>query len=452
MFRKILIINSIISILVFSTCENYFGDTNENPNRPIDIPVTVLLPAIQVEIAQIYGGEFSRYSSILVQHGQGVARSWSSLNSYGTFTPSTFNNAWINTYVNILNETKILKAKAAEGRYNHYEGVANILTAFHLMNATDVWGDIPFSNALNGIDNIGDNFATFDSQESLYNIIFTLLDDAIIKLGSDDGGLPINNDDLYFYNHIINDNGGSYNDLITAWIKAAYGIKARGYLHLGLVDNANYGRALASAALSFSDASEDMTLQFPGGSTSAAPWFIFNRDRTGDIEFHPTMRNQMMMTQDTSRLGILDEPFTPDHPFFTAEYNEPLITFRELKFLEAEALMMSGGATADIHAAWTAGVNAAFDFFGTGGATEFLAANDPGVGNLTLEDIILQKGVALYATMEPYNDWRRTGLPVLIPNNGLAIPTRFPYGSDEIAFNPNTPNLTIFDKVWWDQN
>ena len=72
MSQKILILG--LSLFTLIACEGYFGDTNENPNRPIDVTVDVILPAVQVEIAQIYGGEFSRYASILTQHAQGVAR------------------------------------------------------------------------------------------------------------------------------------------------------------------------------------------------------------------------------------------------------------------------------------------------------------------------------------------------------------------------------------------
>ncbi len=448
MFRKILSLCLVVLALGLTSCENYFGDINENPNRPIDVSVDVILPVVQLEIAQIYGGDFSRFSAIATQQAEGVARQWSSINNYSGYTPAAFNTAWVNTYANIFNEATILKNKAIESELNHYEGVIDILIAYHLMNATDVWGDIPFSNTLQGIDNIGDNFPTFDSQESLYNTIFALLDNAIAKLSGDAGTIPLEPDNDLYYD--IPD-GGTYDDYVAIWVKVAHAIKARGYLHLGLVDNANYGRALASAAQAFTSANEDMTLDYPGGGTSAAGWYIFNRDRTGDIEFHPTYRDIMTNTGDADRLALLDQTFDPSHPFLVANYNQPLITFRELKFLEAEALMMSGGSDADIHAAWTAGVNAAFTFFGTGDPTAFLAANDPGVGNITMNDIMVQKAIALYGTLEPYNDWRRTGMPALTPNDGIAIPSRFMYGNDEITFNPNVPTLTRNDKVWWDQ-
>lgn len=426
----------IILALGLTSCESYFGNINENPNRPTKVSVDVMLPALQVEVADIYGGDFSRFASLLTQHAEGVARQWSSMNNYSGYdVPANFNTAWVNTYANILNEALIMKEAAEEEGSAHYVAAANLLIAFHLMNATDVWGDIPYSDAFQGVDNIS---SSFDSQESLYNEIFSLLDAAIAGFNGGAGARALGGNDLYY--------GGD----AALWAKAAHGVKARAYLHLGLVDASNYTKALSEAAQSFADASEDFTLQYGAGETEAAQWYRFNRDRTGDIEFHPTMRAYMTANADSFRMNVLDQTFNPAHPFLKPDYNQGLVTYRELKFLEAEALMASGGSAADIHAAFVAGVNAAFDYFGTGGAAEWLANNDPGVGNVTMNHIISEKGVALYGGLEPYNDLRRTGFPVLTPNDGNAIPTRLPYGDSEILFNTNTPTVSILTKVWWD--
>ncbi len=434
MFRKIYTLLIVALALGFTSCESYFGDVNVNPNSPIDASVDVMLTSVAVEVADVYGGDFARYSSILTQHCEGVARQWSSANNYTGYVPSNFNTAWINTYANIFNEAVLLRNKAAASGSNHYEGIANVLIAFHLMNATDVWGDIPYTQALNGLDNTS---PTFDSQESLYAEAFSLLDAAIAKFGQAAGPQVPGSDDVI--------NGGD----ITAWTQAAHAIKARGYLHLGLVDGANYTKALTSAASAFADASTELTLQYT--SAQQGQWYRFNDGRTGDIEFHPTYRGIMSGMGDT-RLSVLDLTYNTSHPYFVAAYNQPMITYREMKFLEAECLMQTGGSDAAIHAAWTAGVTAAFEHFGLGAdAAAFLTANDPGVGNITMNDIMVQKNIALFGTMEPYNDWRRTDLPALTPNDGVAVPVRFPYADSEILFNNNAALIPVTTKVWWDR-
>lgn len=438
MFRKIYSLLIVALALGFTSCENYFGDVNVNPNSPTDASVDVMLTAVEVEVADIYGGDFSRYSSILTQQCEGVARQWSSANNYTGYVPSNFNTAWINTYANIFNEASILKNKAAEAGSNHYEGIANTLIAFHLMNSTDVWGDMPYTEALNGLDNTS---PVFDSQESLYNEVFALLDAAIAKFGQDAGPQVPGGDDVIY--------GGD----IAAWTAAAHAIKARGYLHLALVNSDNYNNAMTSAAMAFADASNEMTLQYT--TAAQGQWYRFNDGRTGDIEFHPTYTAIMAADADTFRHNLLSATYTVAHPYFIAAYNQPMITYREMKFLEAECLMRTSGADADIHAAWIAGVEAAFDHFGlSANFAEWAGNNDPGVGNVTMEDIMVQKSIALFGTMEPYNDWRRNDLPALSPNDNNAIPVRFPIADSEILFNSNAPQFTtttVVTPVWWDQ-
>lgn len=435
MFRKIYSLLIVALALGFTSCENYFGDVNVNPNSPIDASVDVMLSAVAVEVADIYGGDFSRYSSILTQQCEGVARQWSSTNNYSGYVPSNFNTAWVNTYANIFNEARLLKDKAAANGSNHYEGIANTLIAFHLMNSTDVWGDMPYSDAFQGIDNLS---PTFDSQESLYNEVFALLDAAIAKFGQDAGPQVPGGDDVIF--------GGD----IAAWTAATHAIKARGYLHLALVDGNNYNNALASAGNAFADASNEMTLQYT--SAAQGQWYRFNDGRTGDIEFHPTYAGIMAADADTFRYNLLSATYTTAHPYFIAAYNQPMITYREMKFLEAECLMETGGSDADIHAAWIAGVEAAFSHFGLdANFAEWASNNDPGVGNVTKEDIMVQKSIALFGTLEPYNDWRRTDLPALTPNDNVKIPVRFPYADSEILFNSNASLVDVTTEVWWDR-
>lgn len=436
MFRKIYAIAIIALAIGLTSCENYFGDINVNPNSPTDASVDVILTSAEVEVADIYGGDFSRYSSILTQHAEGVARQWSSTNNYTGYEPANFNTAWENTYANILNELKLLESKANAAGFNHYEGVSKILMAFHLMNATDVWGDMPYSQAFQGLDNIK---PTFDTQEAIYAEVFNLLSAGITLLGQDAGGQALGGDDVIY--------GGDTD----AWIAAANAITARGRLHLALVDNANYSAALTAAGNAFADASNEMTLQYT--TAAQGQWYRFNDGRTGDIEFHPTYAALMQATADTHRYNLLSATFNTSHPYFVAAYEQPMITYREMKFLEAECLMETGGSDADIHAAWTAGVEAAFAHFGlSGNYAEFMANNDPGVGGVTKEHIMVQKSIALYGTMEPYTDWRRTDIPTLTPNDGVAIPVRFPYGVEEIQFNgDNVPSVSVTDPLWWDR-
>jgi hypothetical protein len=134
----------------------------------------------------------------------------------------------------------------------------------------------------------------------------------------------------------------------------------------------------------------------------------------------------------------------------------PMLTFTEMKFIEAEAQMRLG-KVAEAHAAFVAAVKASLARTGVSDAdaTTFMAQAgvDPGATALTLENIMTQKYVAMYTQCESWSDWRRTGFPALAPVEGNEVPRRFPYPQSERLYNgTNMPGgLTIFNRVWWDK-
>ena len=133
------------------------------------------------------------------------------------------------------------------------------------------------------------------------------------------------------------------------------------------------------------------------------------------------------------------------------------MSYAELKFIEAEAAFMTGD-NATAKAAYDEGVTASITKV-TGSAPDsaFTADVIDAVteGNITLEDIIMQKRHATVGQIQPFSDWRRTGIPSLQIANGAVltgIPRRFPYPQGEIIYNPdNVPDIgSILSPIWWD--
>jgi len=81
-------------------------------------------------------------------------------------------------------------------------------------------------------------------------------------------------------------------------------------------------------------------------------------------------------------------------------------------------------------------------------------AVSPGADNLTLEHIMQQKYIGLFAQPEIYNDYRRTNIPDLIPVRSFSIPVRWDYPSTEYSYNSNLieGSVDIFrDRVGWNR-
>lgn len=431
----------ILAFLMFSqSCEDIVGgDINRDPNNPTSVPVTALMPAFQIALADTYGGTHSRFNCMLSQQVEGVARQWSSFNQYTGLTPNRFDTDWATLYQAVLNELRIARTAAQETGLNHTEGILDITEAFALMMATDVWDDIPYTDALQGIEQTN---PTYDSQSSIYTALNAFLDSGLSKLNGPVGSVAPGTEDVYY--------GGD----VSNWIKAAHAIKARGMLH-----NKDYAGAMSEAMQSFESPADNMQYNYPDAG-AAAPWYRFNDGRTGDIEFHPTMRGIMEGLNDTDRLAVADVIFVTDAgtPFMDPAVPSELITYREMQFIIAEADVRNGGSQVG-HDAYLAGIKASFQRFGLGDAEYDTyvaqASIDPGVGNLTLEHVMTQKYIGMFLQPEVYSDYRRTNIPDLQPVSGSNVPVRWDYPATENLFNSNAPaagSVNIYsDRVGWNR-
>jgi len=433
--------NSIIKLFLvvlvagsLASCENFLGgDYNQDPNNALTVPVAAQMPSIEINIADVTGGAFSRFSCMLSQQVAGVARQWASFNQYTGLTPNRFDAAWQNVYENILNEIKTAQASSAADGNNHTLGALNVMEAYTLMMATDVWGDMPYSEALNGIENTNPQY---DSQSDIYAKINTLIADAISLFDGPQGPVAIGGDVIH---------GGD----ATAWRKTAVALRARGKLH-----NGDLSGAATDAADSYGSSDDNFAYQYPDAN-AAGQWYRFNRDRTGDLEFGPTLRDLMASLNDTMRLSAWDQTFTTDHTYLVPNFNQEMVTYREMQFIVAEASPTS----AEGHQAYLNGIKASFDRSGLDSTAygNYVSQPevDPGVGNLTKTMVMTQKYIAMFLQPETYSDYRRTNVPDLSPVSGPNVPVRWNYASDEYLFNANSPSETdvniYTDRVGWNK-
>jgi hypothetical protein len=140
--------------------------------------------------------------------------------------------------------------------------------------------------------------------------------------------------------------------------------------------------------------------------------------------------------------------------FFAADIS-PVILMAdfELKFIEAEAKFRLGDV-AGAQTALTEAIQTSFDFYGITDSTDYIGTYGTLNSGTELEQIITEKWLANYLHFESWTDWRRTGFPVLTPNNGGEIPRRFIYPTNERLYNANAINqgsTLYFPRLWWDQ-
>lgn len=426
-------------ILAVGSCKKgYFYDgINQNPSQ-LQKPVPAnLLPGIISSLGYEWGGDASRFVSEFMQQTTGAANQSQLATNYEV-SGSDVDNMWIGLYGSIMaNANQLIQLGDASGE-SHYAAIGRILMATSLGLTTDMWGDVPYSQAFKGTANLD---PSYDSQQTIYTDIDNLLSTAITALGKSETSAQPGSDDILY--------GGD----MSKWLRFAHSLRAKFYLHLAKVDASNYTKALTEAQLGFTSSADDAAVPFAGTSvTTENPWSQFNSQRA-DIVFTGYIYDLLAANHDprlsaysdgNGGLGALYG--SPNSSVYIMSYDEVQFIIAECKFQTSDK---AGAATA-YNTAVTANLAR------TVGSTAYAATVTRTAANITLNDIMTQKYIALFLSPEVWDDWRRTGLPALTPNpNGVLngqIPRSLLYPLSEVNLNSNTPKKTnMLVRVWWDK-
>ena len=437
--KQYFLVPLLILFATTSAC-NHWDDLNTDPDNPRTVPNKLLLPSTQAGFAYMLSGDLTRIAGIINQHYVGVNRC-GAMNIY-IFEPKDFDNMWrFSLYGGPLNDLQIIINQAeAEGNFA-YLGIAKIMTAMILGVATDIFGDIPYSEALQGADNLQ---PSYDSQQSIYASINRLLTEGIEDLKQPSDLLPTS-DDLLF--------GGD----LTRWQRLANGLKARMAIHQSKL---NPQEAATNALAAISDSAltsnaDNALVHFDEEATAANPLSQFITQRA-DLNYDGKVSNLLNDNDDPRFMVFFKAIFdtndevayhTLGDVFAASSAAVPLFTYFEQKFIEAEAIKIQRGSARETY---LAAIAASMEYAGVDG-TDYIASLPD--GEPSMEDIMTQKYIAMFTQAgESWTDWRRTGFPILQPTNGIEIPRRFLYPQTEYDFNKDAvpANVTVFTRMWWD--
>lgn len=484
MKAKILIVAmGFVGSMFTSSCDNYL-DINNDPDSPSEGQMTeaVCLPGI-----------LAQASYVGLEQGNYLQSFWMLQNtSMGTnaggpehfiISPSDLDNNW-GIYIYSIKNTVILKDIAVKNKNYWYEGVADVILAHQFSLLTDMFGDIPYSEAIKYFDGI--NQPKFDSQEKIYADLIVRLDKAIANLSKPKGTQKqIGQDDLIY--------GGN----VEKWAKFAHSLKARLYLRMVYRDKSNAQKALTEAGLGITDPADNALFRYGTSAKAEGFWNQFAQNWTWYGNLYPSKyfvdvlnglkdpRRAALFTEgkddagNPAYIGIvsgngLDDDSNVSHwgaTLMAKDKPAEFISNVEIAFIKAEALLLNGSSVTDVQNALNAAITADMKSLGVKDAdiADYLSKSEINL-SLAVNDearqkmIVTQKYIALYMeNSEAYNDWRRTGYPSFTEqdwsssmNFGGGVhhtaPNRFPYPAIAIQRNVNTPsNINSWTaKVWWD--
>lgn len=135
-------------LLASSSCNDWL-DVNHDPNALEEIPdAKVLLPAAQVGIGNnLMGWDFGFGGAFWVEYWT-QSYTASQFKSLTEYLPQEFNTAYQSLMREPMNDLKRIKTMSAEDENKGYYFVAEALSIFTWQIITDVWGDMPYFEAL----------------------------------------------------------------------------------------------------------------------------------------------------------------------------------------------------------------------------------------------------------------------------------------------------------------
>jgi hypothetical protein len=204
----------ILFAISFGACKEEFLDINTNPNTlPTASPNFVITNALNTTAANMVSpNETGAYWS-----GQ-----WTQSNSYITsttlfsynFTNGDF-NYWDGFYDN-LNDYQFVIDNADANSQKFLKGPAKIMKAYIFQHLVDMYGNLPYTEALQGAKVLAPKF---DDQKVVYENLITLLDQAITDCKANAFASAFTGADIVFKGNT------------TKWVKFANSLKLRILMH-----------------------------------------------------------------------------------------------------------------------------------------------------------------------------------------------------------------------------
>jgi hypothetical protein len=448
--KKALILASV-AVGLFS-CRSMVEGYENSPNSPTSAPAPILLTSAQVSSAYLAGGEPTRLAGMWSGYFTGSDRQYLSYYTYDV-NAGIFDNMWSNIYVETVTQARLATQGADKAKNPIVGGIARIMEANAIGNATALFGDIPFSESIDG----SKTQPKFDTQADVYAGVQKLLDQAIVNLSSGTGSVP--NDIFYLGNS-------------TKWLKVAYTLKARFFMH-----TRNYQEAYTNALKGITASADDMTVKYGGNQEKDQNiYYDFGQNnRQGYLTSEGAMAVRILTTGNAMYRGNAKTDETSRKLFyytsdgsdlnydgmFSSTSPTPVVTYAENILILAESAARTNNTTVALghlntYRTWLATKFASrYDAYTL---ADFAPGGIDNKGTLTaekalLKEILEERYISFIAQLEGFNDLRRTfketDVRVTAPiNKGTQFPQRFLYAQAELNANAKAPKQTpveLFD-------
>ena len=490
------ILAGLAVLLTVSGCD--LSEVNEDPNEPTEVNTASVFTNTMTDLTDTYWGTFNsgRFGIIYAQYW---SQNFYTDESQYRFRPGIPNDIWQESYTS-LNDLETIKelnragdGYSAYGSPNNQIAAAMILQVWTWQNLTDIFGPVPFEEALQGSENFTPGYAM---QKDIYPKLVDSLDVAIGLIEPSADG-PTG--DVMFEGDM------------EKWARFANSLKMRVGMRMSEVNETEAREAVTSALTStygpMQSNGDNATFQFDGSSPHWNPfyvnfeiddrddWFVsqnltslmnqyddprrssfMKRGGTGFYKGFPYGLQQSQAQQTTISEGSTFSP--PSERVTQAQSNFIFMLYDEVKFIETEA-QLRGWVSGNASSTYEEAIRGSMEYWGVtseSAITAYLDAIPALSGSLDSDSknaLGRQKWLALYMQgFQGWAEWRRLDFTGVLtpPAAGAGVPlctdaeiaVRMVYPSDEKSLNSANVNKAIESdefgtagdvqgaRVWWD--
>jgi len=443
-----------------------FGDLNKNPNQPVSVSTATMLSGAERAVSSVVG---STLGARWAQHISDITYTeYTRYQDYQQDFSSWYTTPLQNlkTYIDVNSDPETAADAAVSGSNANQIAVAKILQSYYYHYLTDLWGPIPYSEALKGLEGI--LLPKYDSQEDIYKGIISNIEEALDLF---DGGAPPKGDYIF---------GGD----IDRWKQFGNTIKMQAALRMSDI-SPDFASNKFNEAISDGVITSDLFYPYLAETNNQNPWyasFITRTDfaisehlanfleATGDPRLYrfadPTVNSVLSGNPQWVGMpyGLENSSYQPTNVSYPnsqtvkgQDSKLPIYTVAQVEFALAEAVVRGWrGGDAETH--YKNAIRASLSQWGAEFDTEqdfddFY--NQPDVrwnGADWKTNFARQKWIGLYIQgWEAYAEWRRLDAPQFVqpetPLNPSGLtPKRIMYSNLEA--NLNSANYQAAINAW----
>ncbi len=462
-------------------CTEDFEDINENPNVPQNVnPQFLLSNIISVQANQHAYLQGFRLANYLGQFAASVE--FERIDRYEMGSNSDY---W-NSIFRLLSDIKSMKE--LEGTNEAYGAVGDILQSYLFSQLTDLWNDVPYTEAVRALD--GQFTPKYDTQESIYTDpqtgILAILKNAVTTL--ENTTTSISGDVMF-------------NGDLDKWVRFGNSLQLRYLLRISKrTTDFSEMQALATSGKLLASNTDNAVLPYLGSAPNQYPMFSAALGLYQEHRMTRTVDSVLTLWNDP-RVAVLYKPTQVSVNAGTFEYKGLLngqdretiaeaginlndislfgtifrdvpdgvdaqfMQYSEVQFALAEAAER-GYISGDVEMFYQEGIRASFDYYEVDLPPDYFSREAVALNGIdNLNKILTQKWLSLISVgHEAWFNVRRTGIPALKPGpdnlNDDQYPVRYIYPESEQATNSanyqeavsRIGGDNINSKGWWEKD